>query len=443
MQYLLAVALGDTPKSDLQQLLLCTPVCGTLCFCYFSSETPKARGTENKQAIEGPDRSVRCTQRTLPSGGAAVAGRAFLQPRGPLGEGRRRRWVVLAPLGGGRTGALRSRARWAAMRSAAIAHGPLRNRQLGIPWRGSLYSTIMQTPAAAAPRSDRRRRGYWSCGRSQRGGSSQNGGAHGSGSPILCPAEPVNKTPTWPRLRNRRRRLARVTESGGRRAKDFTALPPPRGDFLYSVRVGGGRRGRWRGTRAASASEAASSQRGAAERGRGSEARRRLWRLPRAAGAGGGSAGLRVVRRRSTRGARTEGALLADRGEPAMSDRAIQRCTELTRSLPALNYCLFHFSACLMNKPAIRLMLPVTLSSTQVQNVCMGLLWCRLGNNCCFTLTRLGFCGSVLQHVAEMMEIHVMRLRCIACLAIFMLSGAPFSLEVEKGLKGFFLTYVP
>lgn len=96
--------------------------------------------------------------------------------------------------------------------------------------------------------------------------------------------------------------------------------------------------------------------------------------LPRAAGAGGGSAGLRGVRRCSPRGARAEGALLADRGEPAMSDRAIQRRAELTRSPPALNYCLFHFSACLMNKPAIRLMLQVTLSSTQVQNVCMGLL---------------------------------------------------------------------
>lgn len=95
---------------------------------------------------------------------------------------------------------------------------------------------------------------------------------------------------------------------------------------------------------------------------------------PRAAGAGGGSAGLRGVRRCSPRGARAEGALLADRGEPAMSDRAIQRRAELTRSPPALNYCLFHFSACLMNKPAIRLMLQVTLSSTQVQNVCMGLL---------------------------------------------------------------------
>lgn len=82
--------LGDTPKLDLQQLLLCTPVCGTLSFCYFSSETPKAREIEDKQATEGPNRSVRRTQRTLPSGGV-VAGRAFLQPRGPLGEGRWRR----------------------------------------------------------------------------------------------------------------------------------------------------------------------------------------------------------------------------------------------------------------------------------------------------------------------------------------------------------------
>lgn len=113
---------------------------------------------------------------------------------------------------------------------------------------------------------------------------------------------------------------------------------------------------------------------GGAGEGKRGEAAATVALLPRAAGAGGGSAGLRGVRRRSPRGARAEGALLSDRGEPAMSDRAIQRRTELTRSLPALNYCLFHFSACLMNKPAIRLMLQVTLSCTQVQNVCMGLL---------------------------------------------------------------------
>lgn len=55
-----------------------------------------------------------------------------------------------------------------------------------------------------------------------------------SGSPILCPAEPVNKTPTWPRLRNRRRRLVRVTESGGRRAKGFHR--PPAAERRLSIK---------------------------------------------------------------------------------------------------------------------------------------------------------------------------------------------------------------
>lgn len=104
MQCLFAAALGDTPKLDPQQLLRCTPACGTLSICYFSSETPKAREIENKQATEGPNRSLRRTQRTLPSGGATVAGRAFLQPRGPPRRGEAaevsgaprpaRRWVA-------------------------------------------------------------------------------------------------------------------------------------------------------------------------------------------------------------------------------------------------------------------------------------------------------------------------------------------------------------
>ncbi|XP_071408454.1 uncharacterized protein [Pithys albifrons albifrons] len=131
------------------------------------------------------------------------------------------------------------------MLSTATAHSPLRNCQPGIPWPGSLYSPITQTPsrrsgAPGLPRPPplRRLRPL-----QERGGSSQNGGAHGSGSPILCPAEPVNKTPTWPRLRNRRRRLVRVMERGGRRAEDFTALPPPRGDSYRARALGEGGEG--------------------------------------------------------------------------------------------------------------------------------------------------------------------------------------------------------
>ncbi|KAM6093476.1 uncharacterized protein VSU04_005990 [Chlamydotis macqueenii] len=55
----------------------------------------------------------------------------------------------------------------------------------------------------------------------------------------------------------------------------------------------------------------------------------------------------------------------ANSGEPVMNDRTVWLLTWLTRSLSALNDCLFHFSACLMNKPAIRLMLQVTLSATK------------------------------------------------------------------------------
>lgn len=84
------------------------------------------------------------------------------------------------------------------------------------------------------------------------------------------PGRACQQTPTWPWLRNRRRRLVRVTERGGRRAEDFTALLPPRGDSGARALGEGGEGGE--GTRAVSESEAALSQRGtagAAARGRG------------------------------------------------------------------------------------------------------------------------------------------------------------------------------
>lgn len=67
----------------------------------------------------------------------------FLKSRGsPLREGRSAE-VSHFPSPGcrvegareaeGRLGKLRSRARWVSMLSTAIAHGPLRNCQLGIP----------------------------------------------------------------------------------------------------------------------------------------------------------------------------------------------------------------------------------------------------------------------------------------------------------------------
>lgn len=131
----------------------------------------------------------------------------------------------------GRTGKLRSRARWASMLSTAIAHGPLRNCQPGIPWTGSLYSTITQTPAAAPARlgcRGRRDRGCGCCKEARRLLTKWR--RPWKRQPHFVPGRACQQTPTWPRLRNRRRRLVRVTERRGRRAEDFTALPLPRRD---------------------------------------------------------------------------------------------------------------------------------------------------------------------------------------------------------------------
>lgn len=67
----------------------------------------------------------------------------FLKSRGsPLREGRSAEVSHIPRPGAvwkgereaeGRIGKLRSRARWVSMLSTAIAHGPLRNCQLGIP----------------------------------------------------------------------------------------------------------------------------------------------------------------------------------------------------------------------------------------------------------------------------------------------------------------------
>ncbi|XP_071279657.1 uncharacterized protein [Agelaius tricolor] len=175
------------------------------------------------------------------------------------------------------------------------------------------------------------------------------------------------QTPTWPRLRNRRRRLVRVTERGGRRAEDFTALLPLREDSgARALGEGGeggeGGREQWASQRLRYPSaELPELRRGGGE---GEGQGRRPWRCPRRDVAPGdpGAAETRGLRRpggcRSGWRRRAGG-----RGCPHGG-----RCAPLPRCPGGRGRsCRIPASlACLMNKPAIRLMLQVTLSSTKL-----------------------------------------------------------------------------
>lgn len=165
----------------------------------------------------------------------------------------------------------------------------------------------------------------------------------------MCPAEPVNKTPTWPRLREQKAAASLALRRGGRRAEDFHRPPAAERRLFYQVCAGGGAgREGGEGGRQQPASQRLP-QPGAAARGRGGEGRGREGKgREKEAGGGLGAArtgcGAQLAPVRGLRGLREHGparrglpgreALLAaqpgrrgpcpwDSGEPVLNDRTI------------------------------------------------------------------------------------------------------------------------